>query len=574
MNVKVKLILSILIILIIVIAVVTGILYFTTDLLRPNEYVFQKYFLQNFVNISKVIDVNYETKIVEYILKNDYTTQTNGTLSYKEKENDQEENYNIKEQGIVNNTKKSAYRRINAKFGQEELLNLDILNIDDTYGAKFTDITQKFIVIENPINSLLQTENDFLQKIDLKNIAISELLNFSQSELAQIQQKYSTSIFQDLDKESYSKKKNAIITLNNGKSVTATKYTLKLSQTERDKIYKRILNQIAEDEIILSKLEKIGEEFKEKIILNIKKTADSIEYSGKNEKELSVDVFVANEVMVRTAYKTQDMDYIIDYDYSDGIKMSLQTIKPTNEGEDKAVYSLGKKSNSARSLEYKDSSQSINLNYDIQSDEQKIDINTSFELNNENINELKLELNTNIDFANTKDFQNKFTEQNSIDVNDYEKNEIEDILKKLKDAEIKFLEKKQLKINTKLLNNILLWIDNKEKLKDQQEMSKQNEEVNKFNNMFKLFEGENIDYETISKLLETVGENFKDFEVVDGKHIKLLIEPNSTNKEKFEKIKNSISNKYKYNVNFKYDSNGYINVINISIYEKNNVGVN
>ena len=552
MNVKGKLILSILIILIIAIAVVTGILYFTTDLLRPNEYVFQKYFLQNFVNISKVIDVNYETKIVEYILKNDYTTQTNGTLSYKEKENDQEENYNIKEQGIVNNTKKSAYRRINAKFGKEELLNLDILNIDDTYGAKFTDITQKFIVIENPINSLLQTENDFLQKIDSKNIAISELLNFSQSELAQIQKKYSTLIFQDLDKESYSKKKNAIIT----------------SQTEAGKIYKRILNQIAEDEILLSKLEKIGEEFKEKIILNIKKTADSIEYSGKNEKELSVDVFVANEVMVRTAYKTQDMDYIIDYDYSDGIKISLQTIKPTNEGEDKTVYSFGKKSKGARSLEYKDSSQSINLNYDIQSDEQKIDINTSFELNNENINELKLELNTNIDFANTKDFQNKFTEQNSIDVNDYEKNEIEDILKKLKDAEIKFLEKKQSKINTKLLNNILLWIDNKEKIKDQQEMNKQNEEVNKFNNMFKLFEGENIDYETISKLLETVGENFKDFEVVDGKHIKLLIEPNSTNKEKFEKIKNAISNKYKYNVNFKYDSNGYINVINISIYEK------
>ena len=207
MNVKGKLILSILIILIIAIAVVTGILYFTTDLLRPNEYVFQKYFLQNFVNISKVIDVNYETKIVEYILKNDYTTQTNGTLSYKEKENDQEENYNIKEQGIVNNTKKSAYRRINAKFGKEELLNLDILNIDDTYGAKFTDITQKFIVIENPINSLLQTENDFLQKIDSKNIAISELLNFSQSELAQIQKKYSTLIFFVFFKESYTKKR-------------------------------------------------------------------------------------------------------------------------------------------------------------------------------------------------------------------------------------------------------------------------------------------------------------------------------------------------------------------------------
>ena len=32
------------------------VLYFTTDLFKPNEIIFQKYFLQNFSNLSKLVD--------------------------------------------------------------------------------------------------------------------------------------------------------------------------------------------------------------------------------------------------------------------------------------------------------------------------------------------------------------------------------------------------------------------------------------------------------------------------------------------------------------------------------------
>lgn len=580
MNGKAKLILSILIIIIVVLAVGAGILYFTTDLLKPNEQILKKYFLQNFVNISKIIDMKEEEKAVDYILKNDYTAKTEGTLSYKEKENDQEETYNITEQGIVNNTKNSAYRRIKAKYENEELLNLDLMNIDNTFGAKFTDVTQKFIAIQNPSTLLANQnseENNSNQDISLNELNLADIFDFSQQELQKLQSKYTYAIFQDIDKKSYSKKKNVMITLNNGKSVTTTRYTLQLSQTEADKIFKRILNQIAEDEIILSKLEKLDNEVKkiginfsvkEKLVNYIKEKANSIEYSAQNEKKLSINVFVTNEIMVRTSYKTNEMEYILDYDYNNGIVASFQTIEQTNEGENKKVYTLGRTSEYTRILGYKDAKDIINLNYNIQGDEQKIDVDFDFEYSNDNIKQVKLNLKTNLDFSNKRDFQNKFNEQNSILLNDYEPDRIIDILNKLKDAEIKFLEKKQLKINTKLLNNILLWINNKENLKEIEEKNKQNEEINKFNNMFKLFEGENIDYETISKLLETTSENFKDFEVVDGKHIKLLIEPNSTNKEKFEKIKNAISNKYTYNVKLEYDSKGYINVINISIYEK------
>ena len=109
-----------------------------------------------------------------------------------------------------------------------------------------------------------------------------------------------------------------------------------------------------------------------------------------------------------------------------------------------------------------------------------------------------------------------------------------------------------------------MWIDYVQKWVDSLELKKQ-----RFNNKFVLYEGENIDIATVTKLLKTAGKNMTDFEVIDGRNIKILIQSGVKNDEKAEQIINALSSqKYTYNIKMEYNEEGYINAIDISVYEK------
>ena len=95
MEKKLKIIIILLIVAMFLIAIIGGILYFTTDLLKSKESLFQKYLFQNVQNIATVFDVSTGEKYIDYIRNNDYTENTEMNFSYLETENDQEEIYKI-----------------------------------------------------------------------------------------------------------------------------------------------------------------------------------------------------------------------------------------------------------------------------------------------------------------------------------------------------------------------------------------------------------------------------------------------------------------------------------------------
>ena len=139
----------------------------------------------------------------------------------------------------------------------------------------------------------------------------------------------------------------------------------------------------------------------------------------------------------------------------------------------------------------------------------------------------------------------------------------------MKNRAIKNLEEKQAIINTKMINNLLLWIDKKEVARKNEEQNNLELIKQRFNNKFVLYEGENVNQETFIKLLETAGKNMTDIKVLNGKQIEILIKPGENNEEKAKQIIDAISKKkYSYNIKMQYNEEGYINVISISIYEK------
>ena len=588
MEKKLKIIIILLIVAMFLIAIIGGILYFTTDLLKSKEALFQKYLLQNVQNIANVFDVSTGEKYIDYIRNNDYTENTEINFSYLENENDQEEIYKITTEGISNNSENAFYENIKANYGTEELANIELLSQNEIYGFRLSNLVQQFISIEHAtlfyvVSNLGYNGSYFQEKLSLESFDFTGLFDLSEEEINALQQKYFNTIFSDIDSKSYSSKNNVTITLANKDSLEKVKqYTLTLNKTEVDKIYKKVLNEAINDSIILAKLEHIdneikeigiivpeGESLKERYTRKLQEIYDSIEYTGQNNQMSTFNVYQFKGVTYRTSMKTEAGEYIIDLNNKNGTELSYKTIKLTPEGEDVIVYTLGKLTDGSRHIAYEDIDKSYDVTLKTISDENKIIEMGNLLYKSKNINQIKVDLNTTFDFSNKKQIDKKFEENNNILLNNYESDTIENIFVNLNNRIIKQIEDKKSILNTKLLNNISVWIDKKETERKNEELNNLELKKQRFNNKFVLYEGENIDIATVTKLLKTAGKNMADFEVIDGKHMKILIQSGVKNEERAEQIINALSNqKYTYNIKMEYNEDGYINAVDISIYEK------
>ena len=584
MEKGVRLIIIILFVVMILVSIVGGVLYFTTDMLKSNETLFQKYLAQNIKNFANIADVSNEKKYIDYLRKNDYTKKTNIELSFLEDANDQEEIYSIVEEGISNNSENSSYRNIKVRYASEDLANIEFLNENDTYGFRLADLVQQFVSVKNAsvayfISSLGYDGKYFQEKMNLDSFDFSGLFDFSDEEIKTLKEKYFKEIFSDIAKKSYTSKKNVLITLNNGESVTTKQYTLTLSKTDVDKIYKKILNQAIKDKIILDKLNHLDNEIKEAgfnepksleemYTSKLQSIYDSIEYLGQNETKIIFNVYQQKGITVRTSIKTDSGEYIIDLNNKNGTELSYKTIKLTEQGEDTKVYSLGKGIEESRNFSYEDDKQNLSIELNTENLQNGISVDGKIVYKNEKINKLEANLKTEFDFSNKKQIETHFQENNNIILNDFEGDMINNIISQLKNIEINKLEEKRSKVNAKLLNNILLWVNKQEEKRIEEEKNNIELRKQRFNNKFSLYEGEEIDYDTVQKMIKNVSQNMTDYQVVNGKQIKILIQQDSKNEAKADELANAITNRYKYNIKMEYNEEGYISAINISIFEK------
>ena len=299
--------------------------------------------------------------------------------------------------------------------------------------------------------------------------------------------------------------------------------------------------------------------------------SNKIEYEGQDTRKIEIIVYEVDGKTIRTEFKTEDRDYTIDLVTTNGKTISIKEEKLTDEGSDIKLFEIGKSSNDnalTRTVKYSDMIQSLEMNINSQNQENQITVNVNVSFKNNQI--ANLEVGGKIDFilSNNQVLPEEFSDRNNILLNRYEGDRIKTIINDLKDRMIEKLEDKQSKINTKLLNNILVWIDSKEQQISEEEKNNEETEKERFNNKFILYQGTNLAYEDVQNLINVAGQNMSDYEVISGNEIKIYIEEGKENKEKAEMIANTLSNKYTYNVKINYSNDGYVNSINVSIYEK------
>lgn len=585
---KIKIIIIILIVLIFLVGIGGTVLYFTTDMLKSSKILFQKYIAQDMQNIVDVFEVSKEEQNIDLLRKSDYKEATNATLKYLEKENDEQEVYTIKEEGINKAQENSSYRNISMLYGDNVLMSVDLLSQNNTFGFRLANLVQQFVSVQNAIVpyfvSSMGLDGSIFQET-LKGVDVAGLLDFSDEEVEQLTNTYMSLVLKDLDKAHYSSKRNSIITLNNKESVTTNAYTLTITKNELDKLYKKLLNQAINDNIILAKLDSIdskikeagfneaeGKSLKEQYISNLKEIVDGLEYQGEDSRKISVTVYEQKGRTVRTLIKTENAEYEIDLDSSNGKKLSLKTTEITGEEKKIKLYTLGKTDNEQgrnREFSYSDENQNLEVALNTVQTDSEIAVDTNVNYKSTDITSIDFTSKTQIELSANEAIPVNFDETNNILLNNYEGDRILSILNSLKNRAIASLEQSQSIINTKLLNNIILKIDEKEQKQQQQEKDDEELKKEKFNNKFILYEGENVEQEYVQKLIKTVSENMEDYQVVSGTQIKILIKEGVKNEQKANEILTAIdSSKNTFNIKLNYDEQGYVNSIDITVYEK------
>lgn len=585
-----KIIIIVLIIAIVLLLGVGTTLFFTTDLLKSNDALFKKYIAQNVKRIAEVVDIETERNSIDQLLKNNYTENTQMEVKYLKNENDQEEVYNIKEEGVSKKETKNSFRNIEVTYNNDVLSNIMLLREEDMFGFRMANLVKKYVNVKNAsiaylVSSLGYDGNYFQEKLNIDDIDVSELLDFSDEEIAKLVDNYSKIIFNEIDKTHYSTKKNSMITLNNGESITTKAHILTLNKNEIDIIYKKLLDYAKSDQIILSKLEKIdyqiknigineleGTSLKERYIDYLQGKMNNIEYEGEDNREYIFTVYEEKGITYRTSIKTEENEIILDIDNKDLKTISLKTIKYTEEGSDEVVYEFKQQKNengNDRIFKMNDGNQNVEITTKLEKEQEVLKLSANLDYKSNDIYSMNMNSKTEINIGKKDTITETFEKNEVIVINDYEDGDtIRAIFKQLKDIFIEELEKTQSRVNTKMLNSVLVWIDDKEKQAAEELLKNTELQKQRFNNQFILYKGEELDYKHVHKLLSTVQNNMIDYQVVNGKKIKILIKKGEHNEEKSNQIKNAINKDHKYNVEINYADDGYIDSIDISIYEK------
>lgn len=584
-NIKLLIISLVLVTITAIIIIIT--LYVTTDLFKSKEILFEKYLGQGIANVVDVFDFSDENEFIKLIENNDYTENADIKLSYIEEKDDEEEIYNIKAEGAVNHSENKAYKKIKANYNDVELAKINLLKQEDLLGFRFSNLVKQYVSFKNSnlsyVISSMGYEGQYFSET-LSEVKLQDLIELTDDEIKKIEQTYLELIFSDISKESYSSKNDVIITLSNGESPTTKAYTITLTKNEIDNIYKKIINQAMQDEIILSKINKLdekieeagfieqeGESIKDIYINKLKSLYDNIEYEGQDDRKYEYTVYQSNRNTVRISIKTDKYEANIDFDNNDGNYVSLKIKENTEEGEDISQYSLGKKNIEGkieRTMVCNYEGKEIETKVDISKLNNNINMEIQFDFSDETIQELTINAKKEIELGTVEKYPIKFTDKNNIILNEYEGEEINDILKKLKDMEIEDIKEKQTNINTKMLNRIINWIDKKEEEAKEEEQNNNEAQIKQFNNQFELYAGEELSYEHIQKLLKLIRKNLSNYSVVSGNEIEIEIEDGKENEERFKEIEGAITDEKKYNVTLKYGEDGYINRINISVYKE------
>ncbi len=612
---RLAIIISAVILVIILIVGILAFLYIKTDVFKSNETLFTKYFMQNF-KIAETLIASDTSKIAETINNSKYQSELIGKLEYTENIGTSDENQKnpvndaqIKISGKTDKSNNYYYNDIKIVKGDEKLVRAEYLNENKKYGIRLDGIKQ-FVSIDSEKQNNNSEQNSQFKNIDMlfTDVDIKGILTFTDEEKQTLQDRYLNVIKANVSKDKYSKQSNSLITVNN-KSVTTNAYEITLTKEQYNNVIIKILEQLSNDEIILSKIDNIEKVIKEKygsyeseqtlreeFVNYIEETIEEIQNNNIGNDEVKITVYESKGTTIRTTIQTNTGKLNVDL-YNNVIKLDnieygqtenkeiIQIERNSSENEENIVIEYEK-------IEDNEVSADVQFKLTQKMENEKIINAVQISLKNDKY-KTDLVINQNIELVS--EFEEQITlADNNLEINDLQEEQLQSIynilLGNIGQQIQKFNEVVPLENYVKMLQNLNLMQQNSIQISDNKTVTET--EKNRFNSQFEYFASQNLTTDNVKELINSFQENFEDMYIVlksgeeqdvdtsklEGNssavndyiknidEIDIKIKQNTTNDTKKKKLETLVEkiNK-KYDVSLEYDNNGLVNKVKLKI---------
>lgn len=542
--------------------VVGIILYLKTDIFKSNEQLFQRQFLQNIDVVNNIVDISKESEYRKILEENDFNETTKLNMKYINSEG-KEDSFIGNITGIDNKQLNISFKDIKIDYGTTNVMNMTYLKENNIHGIRFIPGT-KFATIDtdNDITAVLKYFGieDIIASGKIKTVSLSDVFTLSNEEIEQLEKQYLSMILQNITKDNYLKQKEQTITLSNNQSVIADEYILKLSAEQVEIVYEKILNNLLNDEIILSKLDNIDTKIKETgISLNkdIKTYFTEIINQKINDIDIKsgliITVYEVEGATVKTTIEYDNKVINIDINNSNGMDIICSNTK----------ISI-KKENDILQVDYKNHNNNvISFTRNLNINNNDIKSVTNLKYSNNDIKDLEISIDRTIKTGVADEIPTSFEKSGKVLLNDYDEKATAKNIEALKSRIIKLIREKRDETNSVLLNYIIEY-------NNQLEENEKTEEENmrkKFNSKFELYEGKKQEQNILSNLLDEAGKNMSNYQMIGNNKIKIYVEEGKKNTDLVTEIKSKIFTEEEkvYNIKMGYDKNAKINEITIEI---------
>lgn len=607
---------------ILVTLIIIGVLVFLflkTDAFKSKETLFGKYLIQNFDTVGMFNNEN-SSELENTLNNSKYVSDVEGTIEYTEGIGTSNENRNnpinnvkIKINSNIDKVNNYDYKDMAIENENEELVGFEYLKQGQTTGIRLNGV-QQFVSVED------DEENEILNLLQIKNIEkfsegidINSILSFTSEEKQTLANTYVSIIQSDIPKDRYFKQSNSLITVNN-KDVKTNAYGVKLTIEEYNNLHIKILEQIIQDEIILSRIDLIEKEIQNKIpsdenqgslrddfINKIKDKIEEIKDNNIGNDEVKITVYESKAKTVRTAIEKATNKITLDLYGNSSIKIDrIELGQSTNE----QFIKIEKDNNQVQSnvlIEYQklidnEVTNNISFGYEQTSENNQLSKKIELSISNEEYQSI-LNITNNIEIV--QEFENKIAlDDENIKFSDLQPEQVDAInaalIENIQAQLSNFLSKVDIVNYTKMLQNLELIKASSVQIPSEGEVTEL--ERRRFNSQFEFFIGENLETDNIKELTQIVENNFEDMKILtnngtledldlsrlDGysneareykktiSEVVIFINRNSKNEQKRQDLLNYLESEKddKYTISIEYDDDGLTRFIRMRIQER------
>lgn len=602
---KRRLILIVSIVLVILIMLTAFLLvYINTDMFKSNKTLFMKYLGQNVENMEEMYkQVGQKNDYENSLEQNKYTVNTQINVNNTENLGTTEENtdniinqLNIVIEGQVDIANQYNYQHMNLYNGEESILGLEYIQDSNTYGIRFSDLFQQFLLVDNNnlqdlFNKLGYSDEEtsnIPNQIDLDQLSLSQL-EISSEEKEELSNRYTEIIENNLNDKNFSKAQNQTIEID-GKSVQVNAYSVTLTKEQLNNLYLDILEQLKSDEIILGKLDTLQTTIQEinQLLQNSDNTTNNTEnlrdtftseiddmitkinQSNIGQDETTITIYENMKNTVRTSIKTPEYEINLDFLTTNG-KNFVQYSENNNSSNTTRTIALSKNDNdielTINTLEgEEESNTTIRQNKQVSGNTMKKSLSARYE---DSDNRVEAYITQN--YQTVAQFENQMSldSENSIKLNDLEEGQLQSLMTTVEQGLNGKIEELQNQIDIQELQQVLVNAKLLEKSQEIEVTQTTETERTRYNSQFEMLVGENLESDRILNAINASQNYISNLEVISNTELRIELTRNGNNPEIVTTLQNFIEEhgRENYNIGVEYDEQtGLVSSLLLTIY--------